>query len=59
MLIDVRELDEYEQGAIPGSVHVPRGFLESRIENLVPDRVDADRADLPVGRPLGVRRPGR
>ncbi len=38
VLIDVRELDEYEQGAIPGALHIPRGSLESRIENAVPDR---------------------
>jgi sulfur-carrier protein adenylyltransferase/sulfurtransferase len=38
ILIDVRELDEYEQGAIHGSVHIPRGFLESRIETVVADR---------------------
>ncbi len=38
VIIDVREPDEYEQGAIPGSVHVPRGFLESRIEAIAPDR---------------------
>jgi molybdopterin/thiamine biosynthesis adenylyltransferase/rhodanese-related sulfurtransferase len=38
MLLDVREPDEYEQGAIPGSVHIPRGQLESNIENRVPDR---------------------
>jgi molybdopterin/thiamine biosynthesis adenylyltransferase/rhodanese-related sulfurtransferase len=37
-LIDVREADEYEQGAIKGAVHIPRGFLESRIEAAVPDR---------------------
>ena len=33
MLIDVRELDEFEQGAIPGALHIPRGYLESRIES--------------------------
>ena len=38
LVIDVRELDEYEQGAIPGALFVPRGRLESRIEGLVPDR---------------------
>jgi molybdopterin/thiamine biosynthesis adenylyltransferase/rhodanese-related sulfurtransferase len=38
VLIDVRELDEYEQGAIRGAVHIPRGFLESRIETAVSDR---------------------
>ena len=38
LLLDVREPDEYEQGAIPGSLHIPRGQLESNIENRVPDR---------------------
>jgi molybdopterin/thiamine biosynthesis adenylyltransferase/rhodanese-related sulfurtransferase len=37
-LIDVRERDEYEQGFIPGAAHIPRGNLESRIEQRVPDR---------------------
>lgn len=37
-LIDVRELDEWSQGRINGSKHIPRGFLELRIEALVPDR---------------------
>jgi molybdopterin/thiamine biosynthesis adenylyltransferase/rhodanese-related sulfurtransferase len=38
VLIDVRERDEYEQGYIPGAVHIPRGNLESRIDNAVGDR---------------------
>ena len=37
LLLDVREPDEYEQGAIPDSIHIPRGQLESNIENRVPD----------------------
>lgn len=37
-LIDVREADESAQGMIPGAVHIPRGFLEIRIERAVPDR---------------------
>ncbi len=37
ILIDVREPDEYQQGAIEGAVHIPRGFLEQRIENTVAD----------------------
>src|SRR5213593_3587439 len=37
LVLDVREPDEYEQGAIPGAVHIPRGNLESNIEGRVPD----------------------
>ena len=37
-LLDVRERDEYEQGFIPGAIHIERGNLESRIEHRVPDR---------------------
>src|SRR5438105_15899692 len=37
VVIDVREQDEVEQGIIPGAVHIPRGYLESRIEQYVPD----------------------
>jgi molybdopterin/thiamine biosynthesis adenylyltransferase/rhodanese-related sulfurtransferase len=33
--LDVRELDEYEQGAIPGSLFIPRGHLESQVENKI------------------------
>ena len=38
MVVDVRETNEWDEGFIPGAVHVPRGFLESRIEAAVPDR---------------------
>jgi sulfur-carrier protein adenylyltransferase/sulfurtransferase len=38
VVLDVREPDEYEQGAIPGAVHIPRGTLESSIENRLPDK---------------------
>jgi molybdopterin/thiamine biosynthesis adenylyltransferase/rhodanese-related sulfurtransferase len=38
VVLDVREADEYEQGAIPGAVHIPRGNLESQIEGRVPDK---------------------
>jgi sulfur-carrier protein adenylyltransferase/sulfurtransferase len=37
-LIDVREKEEWDQGSIPGARHIPRGFLELRIEEAVPDR---------------------
>jgi molybdopterin/thiamine biosynthesis adenylyltransferase/rhodanese-related sulfurtransferase len=36
-VIDVRELDEYAQGALPGARHIPRGYLELEIETVVPD----------------------
>jgi sulfur-carrier protein adenylyltransferase/sulfurtransferase len=36
--IDVREIDEWEQGHLPGAVLVPRGNLESRIERIAPDK---------------------
>jgi sulfur-carrier protein adenylyltransferase/sulfurtransferase len=38
VLIDVRESEEFEAGHIPGAKHVPRGYLESRIEGAAPDR---------------------
>jgi sulfur-carrier protein adenylyltransferase/sulfurtransferase len=38
VVLDVREPDEWEQGAIPGAIHIPRGHLESQIENRVPDK---------------------
>jgi len=37
-IVDVREADEWAQGHLPGAKHVPRGYLESRIEGVVPDR---------------------
>ena len=37
LFVDVREREEWEEGTVPGAVHVPRGQLESRIEGLVPD----------------------
>jgi sulfur-carrier protein adenylyltransferase/sulfurtransferase len=38
VLVDVRESEEWDAGHIPGAKHVPRGYLESRIEGAVPDR---------------------
>ena len=37
VVLDVREPDEYEQGAIPGAMHIARGNLESNIEGRVPN----------------------
>ena len=36
--LDVRELDEFEQGTVPGAVFIPRGHLESQIEGKVPQK---------------------
>jgi molybdopterin/thiamine biosynthesis adenylyltransferase len=38
VLVDVRESEEWDAGHIPGAKHVPRGYLESRIEGAVKDR---------------------
>jgi molybdopterin/thiamine biosynthesis adenylyltransferase/rhodanese-related sulfurtransferase len=38
LVLDVREPDEYAEGAIPGAIHIPRGHLESQIENRIPDK---------------------
>jgi sulfur-carrier protein adenylyltransferase/sulfurtransferase len=37
-VVDVREREEWDEGHLPGAVHVPRGNLESRIEGVVPDK---------------------
>ncbi len=36
--LDVREPDEYEQGALPGAIHIPRGHLEFQVEGRIPDK---------------------
>jgi sulfur-carrier protein adenylyltransferase/sulfurtransferase len=35
VVVDVRETEEWDAGHIPGAKHVPRGYLESRIEGAV------------------------
>jgi len=37
VLLDVREPDEYDQGALPGAIHIPRGHLESQVEGRIID----------------------
>ena len=37
-VLDVREADEFEQGAIPGAVFIPRGHLEGQIEGRIGDK---------------------
>jgi molybdopterin/thiamine biosynthesis adenylyltransferase/rhodanese-related sulfurtransferase len=38
LVLDVREPDEYEQGAIPGALHIPRGHLEGQVEGKIADK---------------------
>jgi len=37
VVVDVRESDEWRQGHIPEAIFIPRGFLELRVEDKVPD----------------------
>jgi molybdopterin/thiamine biosynthesis adenylyltransferase/rhodanese-related sulfurtransferase len=37
VVLDVREPDEYDQGALPRAVHIPRGQLESNVESKIID----------------------
>src|SRR5438034_6193385 len=37
LIVDVREQDEWDEGHVPGAIHIPRGHLESRIERAAPD----------------------
>src|SRR5205807_1693466 len=38
VLLDVRERYEFEEGHIPGAQHLSKGFIETQIEDRVPDR---------------------
>jgi molybdopterin/thiamine biosynthesis adenylyltransferase/rhodanese-related sulfurtransferase len=38
LIIDVREKEEWMEGFIPGAHWIPRGFLEQRIEDQVPEK---------------------
>ena len=37
-VLDVREKDEYRDGHLDGAISLPRGFLEMRVEETVPDK---------------------
>jgi molybdopterin/thiamine biosynthesis adenylyltransferase/rhodanese-related sulfurtransferase len=37
ILVDVREKDEWTEGFIPGARWIPRGFLELRVEDQIPE----------------------
>jgi molybdopterin/thiamine biosynthesis adenylyltransferase/rhodanese-related sulfurtransferase len=38
VFVDVREADEWEQGHLPGALFIPRGYLELRVEDKIPDK---------------------
>jgi molybdopterin/thiamine biosynthesis adenylyltransferase/rhodanese-related sulfurtransferase len=38
LILDVREPDEYEEGTIPGAIHIPRGHLEAQVEGRLLDK---------------------
>jgi len=38
VLIDVREKNEWDEGYIPGATHIAKGYLEQRIEEVVPEK---------------------
>ncbi len=38
LVLDVREPDEYDQGALPDAVHIPRGHLEAQVEGKLLDK---------------------
>jgi molybdopterin/thiamine biosynthesis adenylyltransferase/rhodanese-related sulfurtransferase len=38
VIIDLRETEELASGVLPGAKHVPRSYLETRIEGIVPNR---------------------
>lgn len=38
IILDIREPDEWARGYIEGAILLPRGRLEGRIEELIPDK---------------------
>ncbi len=38
VVVDCRETEELSAGILPGAVHIPRSYLETRFESVVPDR---------------------
>lgn len=38
VILDVRERYEFEEGHIPGAQHLSKGFIETQIEDRIPDR---------------------
>ena len=38
LVLDVREPDEYDQGALGNAIHIPRGHLEAQVETRIIDK---------------------
>ncbi|MDH4346665.1 MAG: rhodanese-like domain-containing protein, partial [Thermoleophilia bacterium] len=38
LFLDVRDPEEWAEGHIPGAVHLPRTYFESRVEGVAPDK---------------------
>jgi molybdopterin/thiamine biosynthesis adenylyltransferase/rhodanese-related sulfurtransferase len=38
VVLDVREPDEYQEGALTGAIHIPRGHLEAQVESRIVDK---------------------
>jgi len=38
IVLDIRELEEWDGGHIPQGTHLSRGRLEGRVEELIPDK---------------------
>jgi len=55
IVLDVREPDEYDQGALPDAIHIPRGHLESQVESRLLDK----NAEVVIYCAGGVRRGDR
>ena len=41
VVLDVREPDEYAEGALPGALHIPRGHLEAQVEGRITDKTSS------------------
>lgn len=35
VFLDVREPNEWNLGHVPGAIHIPRGYLEDKVESLI------------------------
>ena len=38
VIVDVREASEWEQGHLPGAIHISKSYIEQRCEGAIPDR---------------------